>query len=230
VAAQLDKEFGLGMPVFAFGYQKMRRCISYRSTKRVTTHLVLSLGKGHSIESYVQALGRSTFNGKDSVLKANNHQYVTVLTSELALAMASRYYKFVDEIHALVLGGVSLEDAITGAKGTLSASAIFFLATKRRVIPQKKTKAYLHLDPDKLFSSVHHDDDSSHEESDFVCSYVEDNNEGHIAKKMRYWDHKVAQRVLKAFSDLKEEDRKFLCTTKHLWTTSMTRTKMMTLE
>jgi hypothetical protein len=74
----------------------------------------------------------------------------------------------------------------------------------------------LHLDPDKLFSSVHHDDGSSHEESDFICSYVEDNNEGDIAKKMRYWDHKVAQRVLNAFSDLKEEDRKFFCTRKHL--------------
>lgn len=36
----IDENFGLAMPVFIFGYTKMRRGISFRSNKRVPTHEV----------------------------------------------------------------------------------------------------------------------------------------------------------------------------------------------
>lgn len=36
----IDKVYGLAMPVFIFGYSKMRRGISFRSAKRVPTHMV----------------------------------------------------------------------------------------------------------------------------------------------------------------------------------------------
>lgn len=63
VLNKLDDEFGLQMPIFVFGYSKMKRCISYRSDRRVPTHMVLSLGFGQSDESFIQAIGRATFNG-----------------------------------------------------------------------------------------------------------------------------------------------------------------------
>lgn len=59
-----DKEMGLEMPIFIFGFSKLRRGISYRSDFRVPTHFVVSLGRGHNAMNVIQAMGRATFNGK----------------------------------------------------------------------------------------------------------------------------------------------------------------------
>ena len=88
VIDRLDEDLGLEMPIFVFAFSKMRRCISYRSEKRVPTHMVLSLGDFQSNEAYIQALGRATFNGLETVLKANGFPHVTILTTKNDLAMA----------------------------------------------------------------------------------------------------------------------------------------------
>ena len=59
-----DEKAGLDMPIFVFGFLKLRRGISYRSNGRVPTHFVVSLGRGHNAMNVIQAMGRATFNGK----------------------------------------------------------------------------------------------------------------------------------------------------------------------
>lgn len=183
--------------------------MSIRSSKRVPTHVVLSLGNGHCIENYVQALGRGTFNGVESVLKANNHQHVTVLTHKDDLKMARKYINFLDEIHKRLHQGETVEGALTGATGKFPDSANFLRhATKRRIGQRKNLKA--HLDGDELFEEAEDSDDDDIDVSD------EDSFVGELAKKERYWEDTVAQRVLKSVVDLKEEDRKFECTKKQI--------------
>ena len=65
-----DEDYGLNIPIFIFGFSKMRRGISFRSDKRVPTHMVMSLGRGHNISTVVQTLGRATF--KFSLLKSTS--------------------------------------------------------------------------------------------------------------------------------------------------------------
>lgn len=54
----IDNKYGLAMPVFIFGYTKMCRGISFRSNKRVPTHMVMSMGKGHNCSTIIQTIGR----------------------------------------------------------------------------------------------------------------------------------------------------------------------------
>jgi hypothetical protein len=102
VINQLDGEYGLTVPIFVFGWTKMRRCISYRSDKRVQTHLVLQLGINQSDESYIQALGRGSFNGLRTVLKENGHSHVTVLTPKNDFAMAKKYQEYIFVLSELI--------------------------------------------------------------------------------------------------------------------------------
>ena len=78
VLNEIDSKYGLETPVAIFGYTKMCRGISFRSNKRVPSHLLLALGRGHNISTIVQSLGRATFNGK-TVLNQNGFESVTVL-------------------------------------------------------------------------------------------------------------------------------------------------------
>lgn len=78
VLNEIDNKYGLEMPIAIFGYTKMCRGISFRSDKRVPTHMLLSLGRGHNISTIVQSLGRATFNGK-TILNDNGFDSVTVL-------------------------------------------------------------------------------------------------------------------------------------------------------
>ena len=55
---------GPEVPIFAFGFHKMFRSNSYRSSDRVPTHAIVSLGEFHNGSTVTQALGRATFNGK----------------------------------------------------------------------------------------------------------------------------------------------------------------------
>lgn len=102
VINHLDQEYGLAMPIFVFGWTKMRRCISYRSDRRVPTHMVLLLGNNQSDESYIQALGRATFNGLGTVLTKNGHSHVTILTSKNDFAMARKYQKYIPVLSQLI--------------------------------------------------------------------------------------------------------------------------------
>ena len=55
---------GPEVPIFGFGFHKMFRSNSYRSSDRVPTHFTVSLGPDHNMSSVTQTLGRATFNGK----------------------------------------------------------------------------------------------------------------------------------------------------------------------
>jgi hypothetical protein len=207
VLEQLDKDFANDVPFFLFGYHKMRRGLSCRSRRRVPTHMVLHLGKGHSMDNYVQSLGRGTFNGLHTVLKDNGFDHVTVLTTEADLNMARAYIKFLDLLHDKLVGGASVEDAINGLAGKFPASANFLQHTKRKLGQRKKLRDC--LDEKQLFREDNEEEDNEAEEEDLDD---ESDYQGDVEKRQRYWNNKVAQRVLKSFLDLMEEERKFECT------------------
>lgn len=93
--------FGLEIPMAIFGYSRLCRCVSFRSSKRVPTCMILCRGPGYSLEDYIQALGRATFNGL-STLRANGHESVTILTDQNDFLAAKKYCSFVKAINSLL--------------------------------------------------------------------------------------------------------------------------------
>jgi len=100
----LDDEYGLERPIFVFGFSKMQRGMSFRSSKRVPSHILLALGDGYSFEGMIQALGRATFNGKHLLL-ANGFKSVTVLIRDRDWDSAIAYQHFLGEIAKKVMSG-----------------------------------------------------------------------------------------------------------------------------
>lgn len=136
VLEQLDLEFGLSMPFAVFGYNKMRRCISYRTNKRVPTHMILKLGKGHSNDNYVQALGRGSGNFR-TALEENGHDHVTLLSDRSDFLMATSYENFCPEVQQRQEAGQSLLGAFYAHDGKFSDSANFLQHGKRKVGQRK---------------------------------------------------------------------------------------------
>lgn len=97
ILEMLDNKHGLERPVFVFGFSKMQRGMSFRSSKRVPSHILLALGDGYSTEGMIQALGRATFNGKH-VLLENGFENVTCLTRDRHWDAARAYQHFLVEI------------------------------------------------------------------------------------------------------------------------------------
>jgi hypothetical protein len=112
VIEDIDDEFGLEMPIFIFGFSKMRRGVSFRSSKRVPTHFLVALGRGHHCSSVVQTLGRATFNGK-TVLEENGFNHVTILTNAHDFTMALTMQTWVKQIFARIENGWDPVDAVT---------------------------------------------------------------------------------------------------------------------
>ena len=54
-----DKSYTLDLPIVIVGYSKMRRGISFRSKKRVPTHILESLGQGHNMMNVMQTMERA---------------------------------------------------------------------------------------------------------------------------------------------------------------------------
>ena len=185
VIEKLDQESGLEVPIFVFGYSKMRRCISFRSEKRVPTHMVLSLGLAQSNETFIQALGRATFNGLNSVLKINGHEHVTVLTSENDLRMARSNQDFVKELVERTQCGISLKEALSRVEKRFPCKANYTLHTNRKTGQIKDLKD--HLPGQDCFE---HPKDVS----------------GGTARSL-LGDNALGLRVLEAMIELKEEAR-----------------------
>jgi hypothetical protein len=82
-----DERYGLDTPIFLFGFSQMTRGISFRSDRRVPTHIIVSRGGGYSVEDMVQTMGRATFCGK-VVLEKNGFEGVTVLATYQDLTCA----------------------------------------------------------------------------------------------------------------------------------------------
>jgi len=180
--------YGLDMPIFVFGYSKMRRVISYRSSLRVPTHIVMYLGMGHSVENFIQALGRATFNGK-SVLEQNGHSHVTYLMPGHDANIAPAYDSFVKEIHRRCMNGDSLNQAMSGANGKLPDKTNYLRLTNRKTGQRPKR-----------------DDIGRYHDRD---SFEEPPEELDVTEKQRkdkYWHNLVAQRILRILCDDKKND------------------------
>ena len=131
VIAEFDSKYGLEMPIFVFGYSKMKRCISYRSSARVPTHIVLFMGQGHSVENLVQALGRATFTGKD-LLESNGHESVTYLMGSQDAAVVTKHVAYVEEIQRRLDQNETLDEAMRGAKEKLPDNTNYLRHTNRK--------------------------------------------------------------------------------------------------
>lgn len=144
VLQQLDNECGLDIPFFVFGFSKMRRCISYRSDARVPSHMVLNLGIGQSNENLLQALGRATFNGFETILKKNGYKCVTVLVPKQDLQMAVRYGNFVHEVSERAKSGKTTAKAILqDAKEKFEDSSNYLRFSNRKTGQMKGLEEYL---------------------------------------------------------------------------------------
>jgi hypothetical protein len=170
VLQQLDKEFGLSIPFFVFGFSKMRRCISFRSDSRVPTHMVLNLGLGQSNESFIQAIGRATFNGLETVLKKNGYHSVTVLAPKRDLKMAQRYTNFVHEVsQKLTSGEASTESVMKDGMNRFTDSANYIRFSNRKTGQMKGLQIHL---PDQDTHFEDPDDDESVVESTVLSESI----------------------------------------------------------
>jgi hypothetical protein len=187
----IDKSAGLETPIIIFGYSRMRRSVSFRSSNRVPTHMILSRGGGYSLEDYIQALGRATFNGL-SILIQNGHSGVTILTDKNDFLAAKKYYSFVQAINVMLREnrGMTLVRALRVATKKLPDEANFFRHTNRKVGRRKDLK---YRDPPQdafADQSISKDDEN---------------------KKARYWEDTVVQRVFKIFLEEADGNKEFSC-------------------
>ena len=175
-----SENFGLDMPVFAFGYSTMKRVISWRSDLRLPTHMVLHLGVGHSVESMIQALGRATFNGK-GLLQKNGHKAPIYLTQRNDADVARKHGTYME------LSQKRRYDSDTQSK--LPDSAIYIRHTIRKTGQRpKKDDIGRYLDR------------SSFEAPPDELDETED------ARKEKYWDDGMAQKILHVLHRLMTND------------------------
>ena len=191
VIEHVDKLIGLEVPMVLFGYSRLCRCVSCRSSARVPSRMILCRGPGYSLEDYIQALGRATFNGL-SVLQENGHDAVTILTDQNDFLAAKKYYIFVEAIISLLSDnpGISLNDAFRGAEQKFQDEANFFRHTNRRIGRRKDLKQK--CPTQDVFEEP--------------SSLVDADN-----KKARYWTETVIQRLFKLFIEMAEEEERFRC-------------------
>ena len=95
VLEDLDKRFGLDVPIFLLGFSTLGRGVSTRSSRRVTTHIQVCQGGGHSLDNLIQSYGRATGNVK-SVLRKNlgANAQIKVLTVEADWKASQAYVQF----------------------------------------------------------------------------------------------------------------------------------------
>ena len=118
VIQSIDERDGLDTPIFVFGFSKMSRGLSFRSDRRVPTHIIVSRGLGYAVDDVCQTLGRGTFNGK-VVLEGNGFQQVTVLATYQDLTSARKYVAMTDHFDYRLRQGDSVWEALAGAQQTI---------------------------------------------------------------------------------------------------------------
>ncbi|GFH47348.1 hypothetical protein CTEN210_03823 [Chaetoceros tenuissimus] len=132
-----NAESGLKMPVFIFGFAKMCRGISFRSAKRVPTHMIVSLGRAHNSCNVLQTIGRATFNGK-SILIENGFETVTLLSTRSDFHTSREMQKFINEVHRRMNEeGNTLAEALAGSNEKFPHALNFVLHTFREIGKQK---------------------------------------------------------------------------------------------
>jgi hypothetical protein len=95
---KIDSIHGLKMPVVVFGYYAMKRSRSFRSSKRVPTSMIMSLGDGQSNENCRQAAGRVTFRGLDVIRRNRNTSKVWFLCPKTDFEVVQKYDPLVLEM------------------------------------------------------------------------------------------------------------------------------------
>jgi hypothetical protein len=188
VLEDIDKKWGLETPVFVFAFSKMRRGISYRSSRRVPTHFVILLGRGHNAMNVVQAMGRATFNGR-SVLERNGFSHVTMLATSNDYTMAQKIQRYIEEISQRIKNGESFRGAMSGASQKMPDSTNFLRHTFREIGQLKGQR--------KLFKDI-----VSFDEPDDVLSPDEDNI------RANYWLDAEAQRIFRALLELSLKEKR----------------------
>ena len=114
VLTQIDIDFPAS-PIFVFGYSQMQRGISYRSSTRVPSHMILDFKKAMSLCRLVQAAGRS--NGKQATQLMTNmgldRPIVRLLTSSNDFDAIRNYPRFLEQIRQnMVDHDMNLEQAL----------------------------------------------------------------------------------------------------------------------
>jgi hypothetical protein len=120
-----DERYGLDTPIFVFGFSKMTRGLSFRSARRVPTHVTASRGYGYAYEEVTQTLGRGTGCGM-SVLQENGFEHVTVLSTSQDLALVKKYPNFTAWYNYRKDQGDSFMEVLTGANEKIPDSANYF--------------------------------------------------------------------------------------------------------
>mmetsp|Transcript_14299 Transcript_14299/g.20824 ORF Transcript_14299/g.20824 Transcript_14299/m.20824 type:complete len:1022 (-) Transcript_14299:81-3146(-) len=127
-----NQEYGLKVPVFIFGFSKVCRGTSFRSNKRVPTHMLMALGRGHNTSTVIQTFGRATCNGR-SILKENGIQHVKILTTRSDYRIGGYIQNYIDEVGQREKSGESYADAVTGSNKKLPHSANFLDQSFREI-------------------------------------------------------------------------------------------------
>jgi hypothetical protein len=91
----IDKDYP-DTPIFVFGYSQLARGISYRSHKRVPSHMVLHLGKDRAICKLVQAAGRAAGESR-AQLTADGFTHVTILMNPEDFGTLNAYPLFLED-------------------------------------------------------------------------------------------------------------------------------------
>lgn len=84
------------------GYSMMIRGDSFRSYRRVPTHMVSHLSNAMSVDRLVQSVGRATFQGKP-MLEANGFDRVRVLIMHLDFLTVKAYMALMDLLRDLIM-------------------------------------------------------------------------------------------------------------------------------
>lgn len=196
VIEQVDKIVGLETPIAIFGYSRMCRCVSFRTSSRVPTAMILSRGPGYSLEDFIQALGRATFNGL-SVLRDNGHDKVTILTNHDDFTSARKYYVFVEAINSILSNNpeINIMEAFRGAAKKFPDEANFIRHTNRKIGRRKDLK-------EKVPFREQFEEPLNFDESE--------------GKRQNYWGNLVVQRIFTLFSEMADGNHGFRCSTEDL--------------
>ena len=139
VIQHADDNHGLDMPLTVIGYSQMIRGDSFRSDRRVPTHICCALGTQMSIEKMVQAIGRATYGS--STLQDNGFSHVKVLTLANDFCTAKAYPKWLEEMSRMLKDGMTIQEALsTDAVYTDQANV---LLCQPRSVGQKQDKLLL---------------------------------------------------------------------------------------
>lgn len=93
----LDHKFPQ-VPIAVFGYSRMIRSETFRSSTRIPTHTLVSLGMGQSLDKLVQAVGRASFRGAH-MLTESGWDHVTILTTAPDFDNMNAYQAWQMEVH-----------------------------------------------------------------------------------------------------------------------------------